>query len=234
MTVRKFSDQGFDDYRKERKRTQAKLGPQAPSLGYDNQALRELEQVEAREFRDQRLTREVHDFFAAATRQAASIVERVAKDAMAQTGERVEQEMESFLIESLGRMNTFVLSVLKERRPQVAETQMEPSVGNIVGESLDEFRAEGTAEMEDKHLGQDPFDTPVEEVRREFREQVGDAAAAEAVTPIDQHLVASMQGAEDEEQDQDDAPPAPLPPRRPRRPAARRCPARSSTCSRRR
>src|SRR5687767_6655466 len=112
MTVRNFSDQGFDDFRKERKRMQAKLGPQGPATGYENQALRELEQAEAKEVREQQLTREVHDFFAAATKQAAQIVDRVAKDAQEITGARVEQEMESFLIDSLARMNTFVLTVL--------------------------------------------------------------------------------------------------------------------------
>jgi hypothetical protein len=199
MTVRKFSDQGFDDYRKERKRIQAKLGPQGPAHSYDNHALRELEQVEAREVRDQKLTREVHDFFAAATRQAASIVERVARDAQQEAGERVEQEMESFLIDSLTRMNTFILTVMRERRG-VAETQMEPMLGNIVGASLDEFRWAGTASIEDKHIGQDPFETPVDEVQREFREQVGHGGHAPAgdPVPIDEHLVADVAPAEDD------------------------------------
>jgi len=196
MTVRKFSDQGFDDYRKERKRMQAKLGPQGPAHSYDNQALRELEQAEAREARDQRLTREVHDFFQAATKQAASIVDKVAKDAMEATGERVEQEMEAFLIDSLARMNTFIVTVLQERRGPIAEALIEPSVGNIVGKSLDDFRWEGTADVLDKHIGQDPFDTAVDEVRREFREQVGQSAGPDDVSavPIDQHLVATVQG----------------------------------------
>lgn len=198
MTVRNFSDQGFDDFRKQRKRMQAKLGQPATALGYDNQALRELEEVEQKEVREQRLTREVHDFFAAATRQAASIVERVAKDAMQETGARVEQEMESFLIDSLARMNNFVLTVLNQRRGPVAEAQMEPSVGNIVGPSLDEFRFAGTADTGDKHIGQDPFATAVEDVRREFREQIGqqNAEVEPPVLPIDQHLVAAVQAPE--------------------------------------
>lgn len=232
MTVRKVSDQGFDDFRKERKRMQAKIGPQAPTLGYENQALRELEQVEAREVRDQQLTREVHDFFQAATRQAASIVERVAKDALQETGARVEQEMESFLIDSLTRMNTFIMAVLKERRGPVAETRMEPSVGNIVGPSLDEFRFAGTSAVEDKHIGQDPFDTPVDDVQREFREQVGQASGAtdEAPMPIDQHLVAAVQPAD--EAATDDAPPPPaaaVPPRPTAAPAPAAMPATSRT-----
>lgn len=208
MTVRNFSDQGFDDFRKQRKRMQAKLGQPATTLGYDNQALRELEEVEQKEVREQRLTREVHDFFAAATRQAASIVERVAKDAMEETGARVEQEMESFLIDSLARMNNFVLAVLNQRRGPVAEAQMEPSVGNIVGPSLDEFRFAGTADTGDKHIGQDPFATAVEDVRREFREQIGQQSteAEPPVLPIDQHLVAAVQAPEAPEAPSESAP----------------------------
>jgi hypothetical protein len=204
MTIRNLTDQGFDDFRKERKRMQAKLGPQQSTLGYENPALRELEQAEEREARDQQLTREVHDFFQAATRQAASIVERVAKDALQETGERVEQEMESFLIDSLARMNTFIVTVLKERRG-VAETEMEPSLGNIVGKSLDDFRWEGTADVLDRHIGQDPFETPVDEVQREFREQVGHTEGGDGAnaTPIDQHLVAAVQ---DEDKAAADAP----------------------------
>ncbi len=194
MAVRNHNDQGFDDFRRERKRMRAKLGPQNTVLGYENPALRQLEQVEEREVRDQQLTREVHEFFAAATKQAAGIVERVARDAQVETGERVEQEMEAFLIDALARMNTLIMTVLQQRRGPVAETQMEPKVGNIVGASLDEFRWAGTAGVGDKHIGQDPFATTVDEVRREFRAQVGQAEGetAEDAVPIEQHLVASL------------------------------------------
>ena len=194
MSVRNYSDQGFDDYRRERKRMRAKIGPQPTALGYENSALRELEQVEAQEVRDQQLTREVHEFFATATRQAAAIVEKVARDAQQEAGQRVEQEMESFLIDALTRMNNFVLAVLQVKRGGVAETQMEPKIGNLEGNSLDEFRWSGTAEVADKHIGQDPFATDVDDVRREFRTQVGDNSpdGPPVAVPIDQHLVAAV------------------------------------------
>lgn len=194
MSVRNFSDQGFDDYRRERKRMRAKIGPQPTALGYENSALRELEQVEAQEVRDQQLTREVHEFFATATRQAAAIVEKVARDAQQEAGQRVEQEMESFLIDALTRMNNFVLAVLQVKRGGVAETQMEPKIGNLEGASLDEFRWSGTAEVADKHIGQDPFAIDVDDVRREFRTQVGENSAdgPPVAVPIDQHLVAAV------------------------------------------
>ena len=196
MTIRNLSDQGFDDFRKARKRMQARLGPtNSANANYENAALRELEQAEQREAQDQRLTRDVHDFFAAATRQAAAIVEKVAKDALQETGERVEAEMEAFLIDALARMNTFILKVLKEKRGPIAETAVEPSIGNLVGKTLDAFRSAGTADMLDKHIGQDPFETPVDDVQRELRRSLGSAAgpAEPASVPIDEHLVAAVQ-----------------------------------------
>lgn len=202
------SNDQFDDFRKERQRMRAKLGPVPSTLGYENKALRELEQVEAREQLEQRLTREVHEFFASATRQAADIVERVSHDAQQEAGARVEQEMESFLIDALSRMNAFVVSMLQQRRPPVATAEMEPMVQRIVGESLDEFRWEGTADVGDKHIGQDPFAIDVEDVRREFRAQVGEASSDEESTlPIDEHLVASVQD-DDAAAAADDEPPA--------------------------
>ncbi|MCB9878559.1 MAG: hypothetical protein H6835_13260 [Planctomycetes bacterium] len=185
----------FDTFRQERQRSRAKAGPQPSVLGYENAALRELEQVEQREIRDQQLSREVHDFFAAATKKAASIVERVAQDAEKQIGERVEVEVEGFLMDALSRMNTFILTVLQQRRFQgVAETHVEPSVGNIVGPGLDEFRWAGTPEGREAHIGQDPFDTPVEDVQAEFRAVVAglEGAEADAAVPIEEHLVAEM------------------------------------------
>lgn len=200
MHVRKHTDQGFDDFRRERKRVRAKLGPQQSVLGYENQALRELEQVEAREVRDQQLTREVHDFFAAATQKAASIVERVAHEAQAQAGKQLEVEVEAFLIDALSRMNAFVVNLMQQRRyANVAETQVEPHVGHIVGKYLDEFRWEGTAAISDKHIGQDPFATTVEEVQREFRAAVGmPGSSAEPAASIEEHLVAEAEVADAE------------------------------------
>jgi len=194
------SDQGFDNFRRERKRIQSKMSPNRV-LGYENEALRELEEVEAREVRDQQLTREVHEFFAAATKQAAGIVERVAKDAQAEAGLRIEQEMESFLIDALARMNTLVVSLLQQKRPPVAAADVEPRVANLVGQSLDEFRWAGTADLGDKHIGQDPFATDVDEVRREFRDACTASPPAGVVAPesIEEHLVAEVQEAPPEE-----------------------------------
>ena len=204
MQPPKNTDQ-FDAFRRERKRVQAKMGPQASVLGYENNALRELEQVEAKEIRDQQLTREVHDFFAAATRQAAAIVERVSHDAETQASERMQGEVEGFLIDTLSRMNGFIMTVMQKRRNvNVAEAHVEPDVKHLVGPELDEFRYEGTPEVRDAHIGQDPFATPLDDVRREFLAVVADMDGEHhPAESIDDHLVAEMT---EDPADQDEMP----------------------------
>ena len=204
MTSLRSSDQ-FDDFRKERQRArsrQATAPKDGHPPGYENKALKELEEVEKREVLEHRLTREVHDFFQTATAQAAGIVERVARTAQEETGARVEQEMEAFLMDALARMNAFVVAALQQRRAPVAEEEMEPRVGRLVGQVLDDFRWEGTAEGADKHIGQDPFETDVEDVRREFRAQVPENKdATDESVPIEQHLVAAVTDKESETAD---------------------------------
>lgn len=188
-------NQDFDQYRKQRIRGQAKVGPAASATDYSNSALRELEQVEQREVRDQQLTREVHEFFASATRQAATIVERMSHAVEQRADVRVQTEMEAFLMDAFARMNTLVLALVQKKRG-VAETQLEPNVTNIVGQSLDEFRWMGTAGLMDKHIGQDPFATDLDEVRREFATHAhasGGGAAGAAPAAIEEHLVARLQ-----------------------------------------
>jgi len=207
--LRQSTDE-FDAFRRDRKKVRAKLGPQNSVLGYENQALRELEQVEAREVREQQLSREVHDFFAAATKQAASIVEKVSHDAEQEADTRLQTEMHSFLMDSLTRMNNFIVSAMNKRQNvNVAEAQVEPDLKHIVGPDLDGFRYEGSPEARDAHIGQDPFATAVEDVQAEFRQVMADMDGGEPeAAPIEDHLVAeSLQAAEEAA-----AVPAPPPP----------------------
>lgn len=182
----------FDAFRRDRKKVKAKLGPQSSVLGYENHALRELEQVEAREVREQQLSREVHDFFAAATKQAASIVEKVSHDAEQEADTRLQVEMHSFLMDALSRMNNFVVSAMNKRQDvNIAETRVEPDLKHLVGPELDEFRYEGSPEARDAHIGQDPFATTVEDVQAEFRQVMSDMDEVEpSAAPIEDHLVA--------------------------------------------
>lgn len=187
----------FDAFRRDRKKAKARLGPQQSALGYDNAALRELEQVEAREVREQQLSREVHDFFAEATKQAATIVEQVAQSAEQEVDVQLQEEMRSFLVDAMGRMNSFVVSAMnREGLAGVAETQVEPDVKHLVGADLDGFRAAGSPSGRDAHLGQDPFATAVADVQAEFRERV------EGLAPAGEHEPAS---APSEVTDVDDA-----------------------------
>ena len=185
----------FDAFRRDRKKARAKLGPQASVLGYENAALRELEQVEAREVREQQLSREVHDFFAEATKQAATIVEKVSHDAEQEIDVQLQEEMHSFLVDALGRMNSLIVSTMNQpENAQLAETQIEPDLKLLVGPELDGFRYAGTPATRDAHIGQDPFAVDVEDVQAEFRDVVAAMEPQEAVEDeaetIEAHLVA--------------------------------------------
>lgn len=193
MQLRKNIDQ-FDKFRRERQRVRAKRGNQNSIPGYESSALRELEQQEAAEERDQQLTREVHDFFAAATRQAAAIVKKVSHDAEEQACERMQGEVEGFLIDTLSRMNSFVKTVMHQQQDDsVAETHVEPDVKHLVGYELDEFRYEGSPAARDAHIGQDPFATPIEDVQRDFRAVVAESDCEDEVPEsIDGNMVAEV------------------------------------------
>lgn len=186
----------FDAFRRDRQRQRAREGGNRAGV-YQNDALQQLEQVEANEVREQQLSREVHEFFAEATKQAATIVEKVSIDAEEEADHRLQSEMQGFLMDALSRMNSLVLTSMQDPSNQeVAETRVEPDIKNIVGAGLDGFRYEGSPEARDMHLGQDPFDVDVEDVRSEFREVIAqmtpEEAGYEEPTPIEHHLVAEQ------------------------------------------
>lgn len=160
-------DPGFEEYRRERARRRTYSGETSVHAAKHSGALRELEEAEARDLRERQMAREVHDFFESATQKAATIVEKVAEDARTELSERLSNEMQEFLLDALQRMNGLVLDIMG-KRPQVAETDVRPDMQNIVGPLLDGFRYNGTAELDDKHIGQDPFETDPSAVRDEL------------------------------------------------------------------
>ncbi len=183
------SEQGFDDYRLKRQRRRVQSGgPQRP-LGEGQDALRQLEEAEWREAKDQQLSREVHEFFTSATKQAATIVSKVAQTAKEEIGERLTSEMEEFLFDALQRMNSFVMQMLQRRNGQGAEQEVETHVRNLLVPVLDGFRNAGTAAVPDKHMGQDPFATDTDALRGELTNRVPGvdavAAAPEVNLPAD-------------------------------------------------
>ncbi len=180
MKPRNNTDQ-FDAFRREHTRKRAQTKSNNFAAGYENSALQQLEQAELLEVRDQQLTREVQDFFAVATQQAAAIVERVAHDAEAQAGERMQGEVEGFLNDTLSRMNSFIMTVMQQRQnADQSETHVEPDVKHLIGSELDEFRYNGTPEARDAHIGKNPFATPLDQVQSEFRAVVADMDEADS------------------------------------------------------
>jgi hypothetical protein len=198
-------DPNFELYRRERERRRLATNEPQRTVTPDHSAAKQLEQVEADELHDKRLTREVHDFFAAATRTAANIVSKVSAGAQAEAAERLKREMQEFLVASLKRMNIFVRSILP-MDDQVAEATLDTDMRNLVGPALDGFRAEGTAPVGDKHFGMNPFATDPDAVKEELGRVRGDTpepAAAEEGQPvapriaaerpaIEEHLVAEL------------------------------------------
>ncbi|MHC5065528.1 MAG: hypothetical protein ACYTG5_16310 [Planctomycetota bacterium] len=153
---RNIQDSGFEDYRRERKKHRLNSGPRR-DLGKNSKVLQELEAVEIDEARNQQLTREVHDFFSDATRTAAGIVQKVSADQEHQIEDQLHEEMAEFLATTIRRAQEFVTLIQVTSKPNLAETEIQANMHNLVGEALDQFRAEGTAQLSDKHLGLDPF-----------------------------------------------------------------------------
>jgi hypothetical protein len=152
---------GFENFRRERNKRRMESGPLRP-MGQNAAVLRELEEVEAREVRNQQLTREVHEFFAEATRTAASIVTQVAEHAETEVQEAVTHEMTEFLAETMRRVQEFVELVQVSTPDGVAQRDVAVNMQNIVGHVLDSFRFAGDAVTAEAHVGQDPFRTPLD------------------------------------------------------------------------
>lgn len=158
----KDMDSDFEAYREERNyRRRQRTKTERPHGS--NKVWEELNAVEEGEIHDRLLTREVHDFFADATKMAADIVSKVTEEHEEAVGARLRAEMEEFLRETIRRASEFI-DVLGEGGGR-AEAVLQADMKNLVGKVLDEFRAEGTAQIEDKHLGQDPFKTDVERIK---------------------------------------------------------------------
>ncbi|MCC6671642.1 MAG: hypothetical protein IT458_11305 [Planctomycetes bacterium] len=170
-------DSSFEKFAKDRRfrRAQASEGFQPQGKNY--QVMRAIEAAEANEVRDQRLSRDVQSFFEDATRVAATMVQKYAERKQTEEGQKIRDEMERFLYESIQRAQSFIVALQSAEGPE-AEMNLEVHMRNLVGPLLDSFRHEGNAQVPDKHIGLDPF-------------QVEDPAPpAEEVKPIEEHIVA--------------------------------------------
>ncbi|MEZ5965417.1 MAG: hypothetical protein R3F56_16410 [Planctomycetota bacterium] len=149
-------DSDFDKFRRERRQRRAQFGSLPATAAAKSHGVSDIEAYEARQMHETKLTRDVHDFLADATKHAATIVEKVTQVAEAETAQRLAREMHEFLEETMRRAARF-MEMVQSRRGETALQELEPHLSNIVGTSLDEFRFEGTAQLADKHIGQDPF-----------------------------------------------------------------------------
>jgi len=178
------SDSNFEKFRRERRQRRAQFGGM-PATAAKPHAASDVEAYEARQVHETRLTRDVQDFLAEATKQAASIVEKVTQIAEAEAAQRLAREMQEFLEETVRRAARFMTLVQARAQPGAAVQDIEPQVHNLVGQVLDGFRSEGTAQLPDKHIGQDPFagDPP----QGERSQADGAASTSDAEHGTEQH-----------------------------------------------
>jgi hypothetical protein len=184
-------DTGFDQYRRERKMRQAQTGQTQRPIPKGQEVLREIEAAEQREIQQQRLTQDVHDFFADATRTAAQIVQKVSNDHAEQSGNRLTNEVEEFLMDAIRRAQGFI-QILQFYSGPEAERTLQAQMHNLLGPVLDSFRNEGTAQVADKHIGLDPFAVSLEEIADEAAQRSAAGTTTDEPDPIEEHLVAEV------------------------------------------
>ena len=154
------SDPSFEQFRRSRKLGQIH-GKMAEGPG-GRGVLKEIESHERLEVLQQRLQREMNEFFGEATRLAAGILQSLKQEKAQELSEQVYAEMEGFLRES-ARKAEMLVSRLRETaaRNGVAVADVETSLTNLTTKDLDRFRAAGTANLADKHIGKDPMAQPL-------------------------------------------------------------------------
>ena len=146
----------FESYRRERnyRRRQSKV-TERPSGHTD--VWEQLEEQERQEMKNELLNAEVDEFFSDATKLAATIVQRVAHNHEDEISDRLRNDMEEFLCASIRHATNMVMNL--DWKSAGGERIIEPSLKNLLAKELDEFRAEGTANVADRHFGMDPFRT---------------------------------------------------------------------------
>ncbi|MCA8944215.1 MAG: hypothetical protein KDB80_16740 [Planctomycetes bacterium] len=199
-----WGDSDFEGFRRNRKRRRLEAGPKR-DLGRRAGVLREIEATEAAEMANERMSREVHEFFSDATRTAAEIVARFTEEVESEHSQHITQEMLDFLHDAVNRAQDMIIE-LRSRGDvsTVGIAEMEANLQNILGHQLDEFRDAGTAQLGDKHIGQDPFaeSTHRDEARdSDLLSSVGEAEPRE----IEEHLVAEVVETSDDTDVEDSA-----------------------------
>lgn len=154
----------FEEFRRSRHSRRLENGSR-PARDVAASVWEQLEEADNQEVRSETLSREVHEFFADATRTAAGIVQQLAETQEEKSGSRVRSEIQEFLEDVINRAGVFMKELQGQGFTGVQQQELEARMGNLVGRALDQFRAEGTARVEDKHFGQDPLGTRGDPIR---------------------------------------------------------------------
>jgi hypothetical protein len=139
-------EQEFERFRRERHRGRTQRGSVQGGAFLDgfgsdqgDPPFRDFARPDCPKEREQRISNDVQDFFAEATKHAKTIVERVAREANAAAKTGVEREVELFLLDALERMNDFVIDRIALEGEGADEHDVSPTMMNLVGDALDEF-----------------------------------------------------------------------------------------------
>jgi hypothetical protein len=148
------NDEFFETFRREKSmRRRQRLGTHSKGESPANQAARTLAEDERKEALDIRLQREMMEFVESTTRVAAKILTEVEEQKARLLSEQISKEMREFFKNTLCRAEELVKS-LQSMGVSIKETDLEPHLGELDTETLDEFRVEGSAEGAKLHLGQ--------------------------------------------------------------------------------
>ena len=151
-------DADFEAFRRERNHRRRQTHTTERPGGHTD-VWEQLEERDSNELQEQLLSADVEDFFTDATKLAASIVSKVSDNREEQITGKLRDEMEDFLFESIRRATNMVMSIDWKRAQGITEENLISSTKNLNSQEMDEFRAEGTARLADRHFGQDPFNT---------------------------------------------------------------------------
>ncbi len=150
------NDEFFETFRREKSlRRRQRLGGTTSGEKSANEAARTLAEDERKEALDIRLQREMMEFVESTTRVAAKILTEVEEQKARLLSEQISKEMREFFKNTLCRAEELVRSLhsmgVSMKDP---EADIEPHLGELDTETLDEFRVEGSAEGAKLHLGQ--------------------------------------------------------------------------------
>lgn len=180
---RKDSSSSFERFRRERA-AKGQVRSVGSGSSVANEALRELEAYENKEMEEERLRSEVTEFFDQANRQAAVLVDKVARAEREQSSSQLSEEMQAFLSETMRRMTQLVTRVMNsDPTGRIAEANLDASMSTITGPVLDGFRQEGTSETSVNHIGKNPLAVDLAALRREIDAILAEEGPAPEVVP---------------------------------------------------